>query len=932
VLVEREAELAQLSELAAAAAAGRGAAVVVEGPAGIGKSSLLDAGREIAANAGLEQLRARGGELERDFAYGVVRQLFDPLLARGAETARLFEGPAAVAAPVLGVARAGGEEVLPGTDPAGAAVHGLYWLVANLAARAPLLVTVDDLHWLDTASMRFIAYLARRLDELPVLLLTATRPPVEAHARELLERLLSEPDMHKVEPAPLSERGVGELLGSELGASAEGGLGRACHRATGGNPLFVRAVARALETEDGAREGDLPDAGSGAIARSVGLQLANLGDAAAMLARAVAVLGASGELRHGAALGGLSEAEAGQAADALVGARILSGIRPLEFAHPIVRSAVYGAIPPAERARLHLEAARLLNRERADPEAVAPHLLAGEARGDAWVVEVLRAAGARSLERGAPEAAIRSLRRALEEPPGPDVRPQVLAELGAAEVVAAPAEEAIEHLSAALAGTDDPQAAAHLALDLSLALSAGGRWADAVTELERVAASVRATDPELARQLEAHSIIAAGFDRRTHPVWHEHLERLSVGMPAETPSDRLLLGALATSHLILGGRAADAVVPAARAVDGGLVAERSADSSFVLNACLALAIGGDFERCERALAEAFADARLRGSLNGFARVSLPAALLRLQQGRLAEAEGHARDMFEISRERGYLMAHLAHGALLEVQVERGDLDAATELAPEEELPDTFMHNWLLYGRGIVRLAQGRVKEAIADLEELGRREEKWRGRSPGLFAYRSLLARAWHVEGDPERARDLAREELALARGWGTAGPIGRALRVLASLEETEAGLALRRESLDVLDGSGYRLEHAKTLVELGAALRRSGARGASREPLYEGMELAHTCGAAALVERAREELVATGARPRRALRTGVDALTPSEQRVARMAADGMTNREIAATLFVTPRTVEIHLTHTYQKLEISSREQLPEALQVGQP
>jgi DNA-binding CsgD family transcriptional regulator len=853
------------------------------------------------------------------------------VLARGEEATRLFEGPAAVAAPLLGIVTDAGEEVLPGTDPAGAAIHGLYWLVANLAAQTPLVLTVDDLHWVDTASTRFIAYLARRLDDLPVLLLTATRPSIEAHAPELLERLLSEPDVHQVEPAPLSERGVRDLLGSELGTSAGGELGRACHRATGGNPLFVRAVARAVEAQEDASGPDLPDAGSGAIARSVAVQLANLGDAATALARAVAVLGASGELRHAAAVTGLSDAEAGEGADALVGAQILGGIRPLEFAHPIVRSAVYREIPPAERARLHLEAARLLDRERADPEAVAPHLLASDARGDRWVVDVLRAAGARSLDRGAPEEAIRSLRRALEEPPRPDVRTKVLAELGAAEVVAAPAEEAIEHLSAALADTDDPQAAAHLALDLSLVLSAGGRWADAVTELERVAASVQATDPELARQLEAHLIIAAGFDRRTHPLWHEHLERLSVDMPAETPSDRLLLGALATSNLILGGRAGDAVVPAARAVDGGLVAERSADSTFVLNACLALAIGGDFDRCERALEEAFADARLRGSLNGFARVSLPAALLRLQQGRLAEAEGHARDMFEISRERGYQMAHLAHGALLEVQVERGDMQGAVELAPDEDLPDAFMHNWLLYGRGIVRLAQGRVKEAIADLEELGRREEKWRGRHPGLFAYRSLLARAWQVEGEPDRARDLVREELALARGWGTAGPIGRALRVLAALEEPEAGLALLRESLDVLEGSGYRLQQAKTLVELGAALRRSGARAASREPLYDGMELAHTCGADALVERAREELVATGARPRRAVRTGVDALTPSEQRVARLAADGMTNREIAAALFVTTRTVEIHLTHAYQKLDISSREQLPDALHVEQ-
>jgi DNA-binding CsgD family transcriptional regulator len=168
---------------------------------------------------------------------------------------------------------------------------------------------------------------------------------------------------------------------------------------------------------------------------------------------------------------------------------------------------------------------------------------------------------------------------------------------------------------------------------------------------------------------------------------------------------------------------------------------------------------------------------------------------------------------------------------------------------------------------------------------------------------------------------------LELSEAWGTPGPLGRALRALALVEGGERGLDRLRRSLAVLEGSRWKLEHAHTLVELGAATRRAGRRREAREPLHAGMELAHACGARPLLASAREELVATGARPRRVMRTGVDALTASERRVARMAAAGMSNRDIAQALFVTVRTVEVHLTHAYQKLDISTRDQLPAAL-----
>jgi DNA-binding CsgD family transcriptional regulator len=182
---------------------------------------------------------------------------------------------------------------------------------------------------------------------------------------------------------------------------------------------------------------------------------------------------------------------------------------------------------------------------------------------------------------------------------------------------------------------------------------------------------------------------------------------------------------------------------------------------------------------------------------------------------------------------------------------------------------------------------------------------------------------------DREEALTLAGAELADARRFGQPRAIGIALQALGVLQDdAEARLALLAEAVDVLAPSYARLEHARALVELGAALRRQGSRAAAREPLRQGLDLAAHCGAVRLGERARTELAATGARPRREYITGRDALTPSELRVALLAAEGRTSQEIAQALFISTRTVDAHLSHTYSKLGINSRRDLPAGLE----
>jgi DNA-binding CsgD family transcriptional regulator len=196
-----------------------------------------------------------------------------------------------------------------------------------------------------------------------------------------------------------------------------------------------------------------------------------------------------------------------------------------------------------------------------------------------------------------------------------------------------------------------------------------------------------------------------------------------------------------------------------------------------------------------------------------------------------------------------------------------------------------------------------------------------------MLPWRSATALSLAELGRHDEARTLAADEVRRAKSFGSARAIGIALRAQALVgpaADRSAGLAA---ALAVLAPSPARLEHARALLDYGATLRAAGQRTAAREPLLEGLALAARCGATTLERRARAELAAIGVRPRTADRSGIDALTPSERRVAEIAAAGSTNREIAQTLFVTEKTVETHLGRAFRKLDVSSRRQLPDVL-----
>ena len=403
--------------------------------------------------------------------------------------------------------------------------------------------------------------------------------------------------------------------------------------------------------------------------------------------------------------------------------------------------------------------------------------------------------------------------------------------------------------------------------------------------------------------------------------------------PAERLAERLVLANVALRQTIEGGTAAEAASLAARAL-GDDASGGDLSMTSTSEAILALIAAEEYARAEHYLEALLGKARAAGSLADSMVALAFRSILEYRRGRVLRAEDDGRANLETTAFARWVPSVAAGAYLIHALVERGELDQAQSvleaLGATGDLPPNVMFSRLLLARAQLKLAQGNTAQGIADLRLLADRAQGWIDRDPANFPYRSMLAVALPAGGERDETRALATEELELARAWGSPRPIGVALRVLGLVEGSDRGIELLREAVSVLEASEARLEHARALVDLGAALRRGGSKGDAREPLAEGMALAHACGATALVERAHEELLAAGARPRRIAITGAASLTPSERRVARLAADGMSNKEIAQALFVTLRTVEMHLSNAYGKLGIRSRHDLPRALELS--
>ncbi|HEX8123047.1 MAG TPA: AAA family ATPase [Solirubrobacteraceae bacterium] len=924
-LLEREEELRRLTGAVEEAAAGRGRMVFVEGAAGIGKTRLLECVREAARERGVDVLSARASELDRDFPFGVVRQLFE---GRVSSSPALLRGAAALAEPLVGGAPAPGGDAL--SD-----FHGLYWLVANVAEVGPAALVVDDLHWADPRSLRFLRFLLPRLEELPVLVAVAARPGEPGADREALDALAADPATLVVRPEPLSVASVAELAAGALG-DAEPSFTDACREATGGNPFLLRELLRELASEGVAPSGDgvevVRQLAPPTVARAVLVRLGRLGDDAVALARAVAVLGDGTPLSRACAVAGLTASGADVAA-ALGGADILAPARPLAFAHPVLRAAVYSDVEAGALAALHRRAAEVLAAEGAGADAVAVHLLATEPSADPFVVATLREAAARALARGAAPTAVACLRRALAEPPAADERGDALFELASAEVEAGSPVEAAGHYEEAVRVTSDPRSRALHARERAVALMAAGRGDEAFGLMERAMSEVEDVDPDLALVLEGNLVGIARGQRERIGWARERLERHRGRLTGATRGERLLLGTQA--HLDAFSRSCR--TPASELAD---VAERAlADDRLVddalsppmLFALDVLMLADRIEPARRVLDRAVEDARRRGSAPSFAFSSGMRCGLLARQGDLVSAEADGRGWAEPAFEQGWFLAQPnGLGSLIAVLIDRGELEDAEWVARHTRIADgrpsqSLALSRVMHARARLLAAQGDVGAAREEIGRLGPRRARW-NTYPTLVPW--VLVAPALAGDDPEQERAEADAMLREARDWGTPRAIGMALHASGLLEGGDRGIELLTEACAVLDDSPAPLEHARALCDLGAALRRSNRRADARLPLRRALDLADACGARPLAERARQELRAAGGRPRRPRMSGVDALTASERRVAELAADGLSNPEIAQALFVTTKTVEGHLGSAYRKLDIRGRAELPRALQ----
>jgi DNA-binding CsgD family transcriptional regulator len=944
LLLDRIEQLGRIEEMIEAAGGGRGALASVLGAPGEGKTSLLAAATELASARGMRVLGARGSHLEATYALGAVRQLLEPPLRDGtaAASAAVLEGPASVGAAALtrGTDLDAAERSGLGMSAAHV-LHGLYWLLAALAEQGPpLLLCVDDAHWVDELSLQWLAYLRLRLDGLPVLVLAASRPVGES-SPGALTALLGDTNAVTVAVGPLQLEAVEALVAQRLGpgAAADPGLAERCHQLTCGNPfalneLLAELARRGLDA-DGIALAEIGRVAPEPLTRNTLARLGRLGPRAVAAARSLAVLDDAAPLRRVAALGELEPSHAAEAVQDLAGEGVarVEQTGAVAFAHPLLRSAVYDSMPASARAHLHERAAAALTGERADPETVAAHLLLCEPSGKSATVDALRAAAQAAIRRGAATGAVSYLRRALIEPPEPDARGALLAELAGAELLVR-SPDAVGHLREALAERFDPVQQARLRWTLADALLFQGGWDEALRSLEQAVLDAQAAqEPDLGLRLEGRLIALRTLDARGAGVGVEELTRLlQMADDSDLAGARPLRLNLALLLTVRGGPPERSLGLIERGLDdGAFLAAETADAIEAVHAAFGLVL---LDRLPAALALTAAmlrDAARRGSVLGFLAGSSFQALAHVRAGRPADAEADLAGALELAAEHGlhftipFTASYLAL-ALAEQGREREALALLEGVQLPAPLAGTPAGLTLLGVRGRMRRACGQRDAAIEDLRACGRACETIGVLNPNVVPWRSELALALAADS-PAEAERLAAEELALARRAHSPRAVGVALTAQAALAAADDRARLLEAAIATLETVPAPLELARALIDLGAHMRRGGSRNAARDPLRRGLEIAERCGAQPLGARAREELLAAGGRPRRPWLSGVRSLTPSELRVARMAASGMSNGEIAQTLFITTQTVKGHLSAAYRKLHIAGREHLDAAL-----
>jgi DNA-binding NarL/FixJ family response regulator len=916
----REPELNRLTSLFPAVLGGSAASAVLVGEFGMGKSATLHTAAALGADAGFTVAIATGSRLESHLSGGLARQLADALTAPGTPRPPATElcGPA-------------GESE---------ALELFCRIVRDAAEKSPLFLGIDNVHLADAWSMRCLAYIRNRVADLPVLIILTALTGHPPHREVALLEMAGCPQ------ASITLNGLGDAAAAEILGLAAGELASACREATGGNPYLLHALRPRLLP--GA---DPHDLGSSLIGQVLITRMQEFPHAPAIM-HAAAILGEDAGFDLLARLAGVDELDALQAIDTMVRLRVLNNSSQPTLTYSFVRNSVLKDMPQTTRAVNHSRAAKLLTEAGAPAERVAAHLLEATSIRIPWAVDVLRLSGRDAVFSGRPELAARHLRRALEERLTSGTRMAVLLQLAHAEFQFDP-PGAAKRVREAVDTVGNRETAAYIASAMLLSLCGGQDARLGISAAGQIAARLDAGGPDAVWPLLCMTYLAEAGSRLGPPPEFRDFEEQWA--PLTDPAAQRSRSALLALDAVRSGESAQEAVghfadvlsqagAPPQAKDSRSRRARSGDGDgdlfeqhyfFTLATAVLADEPAHVDRLCRVLdveREPWDVHVPHGALPTLARgIALQAS------GDLQRASVHFESLLRRFDERGGTttcpVGVLCAAKLVECWVDLGRFEAATSLLDRMDFVASqglFTHTYLLYARGRLRVATGYTRFGFEDLLSCGRRLAHHGMRFPGFVPWRAHAARAALALGQADDAARLAEEDINASARWGAARPLGTALTTLGLVREDDEAERALSKAITTLRSSPARLQLATALTELGTLQARHGQSEKAIETLRQAVELSEHCGARPLARRAAEELRSA----RRALTPAKDnehGLTRQENRIAVMAAQGLTNREIATALHLTRRTVELHLSGAYRKLGIPGRAELGGALAKSQ-
>ncbi|MBG0813184.1 AAA family ATPase [Planomonospora sp. ID82291] len=889
--------MALLRGLLDEAVAGRGRIAVVTGPIAAGKSRLLDGLTEHAFDHGALPLTATGSRAERDLPLGVLSQLV-----------RNTPMPEEHRATTLSLLREGARARLAGETPDHVDVQivdALCTVLLELSERCPLLIVVDDAHHADHGSQLCLSYLAHRVRYAKIMLVVGgtdqhVRQPFLLHAG-----LLRLPHCRRVGLAHLSPEQVAARMAERADRETAERYAARCHELSGGNRLLVDALAEDFQ-ETGA-PGDRYGEAVLACLHGADPELLRV-------ARALAVLGEPGPADR---LLGESGTGTAQAVRTLTRAGLLAGGR---FRHDAARSAVLAAIGAADRTGLHHRAAALTYQDGAAATVVADHLLLAGRADEPWNVSVLEEAAGHALRDGRVEPAIEYLKLAWRGCTDQRWRARIATKLVRAKWRINPSTPAGQ-----LAELTDALHQGHLGGGDAVVLAKALLWHGHAADTKDVLSHLGNLD-ELDREGMTELAVARAWFRGACPPFLSHLPEPDAREAACAAHSLTAARRIESANMLVKalseGPSAETAVTAEHVLRGSHLDEMSMDT--VESALLTLTYVGRADRAAPWCDAFIEEAVRRRAPSRQARLSAIRAEIGLRRGDLAAASRDARRALEIIPPGSWGVAVGAPlGALLWAGAAMSRHEACLPYAAQpvpEAMLDTRFGLLYLYGKARFTLMAGQPGQALRDLRLCGELTGRWGLDGPGFLPWRVDAAECLVRLGDPDEGRRLVEEELHRGRGRSTRVH-GMAMRVLAAAGEARHRVNLLRRAADLLQAGGDRYELARALFDLVEAYHAIGEYRRGGMLVQRARALAQECHADGL-SRALSPGGHDGGAP------GVQPiLSDAERRVAALAADGYSNRDISAKLHITISTVEQHLTRVYRKLNVSRRADLPSRL-----